>query len=106
MYCFWVALGLLRCALAFSSCSEQGLEALLRCTGFSLRWLLLWWKTGSRKVDFSSCGSWALELGLSSCGTRALAGVRHVGSFTVGIEPVSPTLAGGFLCTVPPRKSA
>ena len=25
MYLFWVALGLLCCALAFSSCSEQGL---------------------------------------------------------------------------------
>ena len=24
----------------------------LRCTGFSLRWLLLWWSTGSRQVGF------------------------------------------------------
>ena len=24
----------------------------LRCTGFSLRWLLLWWNTGSRQVGF------------------------------------------------------
>ena len=28
----------------------------LRCMGFSLRWLLLLWSTGSRHVGFSSCG--------------------------------------------------
>ena len=28
----------------------------LWCTGFSLRWLLLW-STGSRLVGFSSCGT-------------------------------------------------
>ena len=43
----------------------------LRCAGFSLRWLLLLWSTGSRRVGFSSCGSWALECRLSSCGARA-----------------------------------
>ena len=31
----------------------------LRCVGFSLRWLLLLWSTGSRHVGFSSCGTWA-----------------------------------------------
>ena len=31
----------------------------LRCTGFSLRWLLLLWSTGSRHEGFSSCGTWA-----------------------------------------------
>ena len=34
--------------LAFSSCSELGLLSSLRCTGFSLWWLLLVWSTGSR----------------------------------------------------------
>ena len=33
--------------------------SLLRCSGFSLRWLLLLWSTGSRRTGFSSCGSWA-----------------------------------------------
>ena len=42
----------------------------LRCMDFSLQWLLLLQSTGSRRVGFSSCGSWALERGLSSCGTR------------------------------------
>ena len=31
----------------------------LWCEGFSLRWLLLLWSTGSRHVGFSSCGTWA-----------------------------------------------
>ena len=30
----------------------------LRCTGFSLQWLLLLRSTGSRLTGFSSCGSW------------------------------------------------
>ena len=29
----------------------------LRCAGFSLRWRLLLWSTGSRHVGFSSCGA-------------------------------------------------
>ena len=43
----------------------------LWCTGFSLQWLLLLQSTGSRRAGFSSCGSWALELRLSSFGARA-----------------------------------
>ena len=43
----------------------------LRCTEFSLLWLLLLQSMGSRCADFSSCGSWALERRLSSCGARA-----------------------------------
>ena len=43
----------------------------LRCAGFSLRWLLLLRSTGSRHAGFSSCGSWAVERRLSSCGTQA-----------------------------------
>ena len=57
---------------------ERGGYSLLRCAGFSLRWLLLLQSTGSRCVGsvvmargLSSCGSWALECRLSSCGTRA-----------------------------------
>ena len=46
----------------------SGGYSLLRCTGFSLRWLLLLRSTGSRHAGFSSCGSWALEHRLSSAG--------------------------------------
>ena len=52
----------------------------------------------------SSCGSWAPECRLSSCGTRAY--LLH-GMWDLprrGIEPVSPTLAGGLPTTVPPGK--
>ena len=54
---------------------------------------------------FSSCGSWALEHRLSSCGTRTqlLCGMWDLPR--PGIEPVSPALAGGFLTTEPPGKS-
>ena len=45
--------------------------SLLRCAGFSLRWLLLLCSTGSRHAGFSSCGTQALEHRLSSCGTQA-----------------------------------
>ena len=53
---------------------------------------------------FSSCGSWALEHRLSSCGARAvlLRGMWDLPG--PGLEPVSPALAGGFLTTVPPGK--
>ena len=40
----------------------------LRCTGFSLRWLLLLQSMGPRRAGFSSCGSRALERSLSSGG--------------------------------------
>ena len=76
----------------------------LRCAGFSLRWLLLLWSTGSRHAGFSSCGSRALEHRLSSCGARAslLRGTWDLPG--PGLEPVSPALAGGFLTTAPPGK--
>ena len=43
----------------------------LRCTGFSLQWLLLWRSMGSRHMGFSSCGTQAQELWLA--GSRAQA---------------------------------
>ena len=55
----------------FSLVVVSGGYSLLRCAGFSLRWLLLLQSTGSRCIGFSSCGLRTLELRLSSCGTRA-----------------------------------
>ena len=57
----------------------------LRCTGFSLQWLLLLWVTGSRRTGLFAPRLW-----------------DHLGPW---IEPVSPALAGRFLTTVPPGKS-
>ena len=77
----------------------------LRCTDFSLQWLLLLQSTGSRHAGFSSCGSWALERRLSYCGAQALL-LRGVWDLPgQGIEPVSSALAGGFLTPAPPGKS-
>ena len=54
---------------------------------------------GSRQWDFSSCGSQALGHRLSSCGTRALLLQSMWDPAGSVIDPVSPTLAGGFLST-------
>ena len=66
----------------------------LRCMGFSLRWLLLLRSMGSGHVGFSSCGLWALQCRLSSCGSRAQL-LRCMWDLPgPGLEPMSPALAG------------
>ena len=65
--------------------------SLLRCAGFSLRWLLLLQSTGSRHMG-------------SSCGAQALLLRGMWDPPGPGLEPVSPALAGGFLTTAPPGK--
>ena len=50
---FLAAFGLHCCARAFSSCSEWGLLFV------AVRGLPLLQSTGSRRVGFSSCGTWA-----------------------------------------------
>lgn len=62
---FLVALGLRGSPRTFSGCGEPG-HSWLRCTDFSLCWPLVLGSMGS-----SSCGSWALEHRLSSCGVWA-----------------------------------
>ena len=62
-------------ACGLSLVAVSGGYSLLQCVGFSLRWLLLLWSTGSRRTGFSSCGARASAVvarGLSSCGLRAL----------------------------------
>ena len=58
-------------AHGLSLVAASGGYSLLRCMGFSLRWVPLLRSTGSRRVGFSSCGLQALECRLSSCGARA-----------------------------------
>ena len=76
---FLALLKLRCCAQAFSS-----------CTGFSLRWLLLWQSMGSR-ARAQSLWSWLPR------GTWDLP--------RLGIDPMSSTSAGRFLTTEPPGKS-
>ena len=125
------ALGLRCCTRAFSGCGEGGYSS-LRCTGFSLRWLLLLWSMGSSSGlqqlkhagsvvvahrpqsarasvvaarGLSSCGLQALECRLSSCGARAQL-LRSMWDLPgPGLKPVSPALTGGFLTIAPPGKS-
>ena len=119
IYLFLAALGLCCCAWAFFSCSECGLlfiavhgllfrvPSLVAEHGLQAHGLQQLWHVGSVVVarGLSSCGSRALERRLSSCGTRAqlLRGMWDLPR--PGLEPVSPTLAGGSLATVPPGKS-
>ena len=87
---FLVALGLHCCAWAFSSWREQELLSFW-CSGFSLRWLLLWSK---------SLGAWA-----SVVTAYRLSCSQHVESSRTRMESVSPTLASWFLATLPAGKS-
>ena len=98
-------------ARELSLVAASGGYSSLRCMGFSLRWLLLLRSTGSRHTGsvvvargLSSCGLWPLERRLSSCGTRAqlLHGMWDLPG--LGLEPMSPASAGGFLTTAPPGK--
>ena len=72
----------------------------LRCAGFSLRWLLLLWSTGSRLMGFSSCGTQAQQLWCTG-----LVAPWRVGSFQTRAQTHVPSLAGRFLTTAPPGKS-
>ena len=75
---------------SFSCCGAQALGA---------------WASVVVARRLSGCGSWALECRLSSYGSRDQ--LLHSMWDLPGpeLEPVSPALAGGFLNTVPPRKS-
>ena len=69
-----------------------------QCMGFSLWWLLLLWSTGSRCSGFRSCAWQALEGRFGSCD----AGAYFHDMWDPpgpGIEPMPPTLAGGFFAT-------
>ena len=76
------------------------------CGGFSCcgaRALGTWASVVAAR-ELSSCGSQALERRLSSCGAWAqlLHGMWDLPG--LGLKPVSPALAGGFLTTAPPGK--
>ena len=78
-------------SMGFGSCSRW-VQSCSRWAQSCSRWAQLhMWPLGC--VGFRSCGAWAWLL----CGMWDLP--------RPGIKPVSPTLAGGFLSTVPPEKS-
>ena len=49
-------------ARGLSLVAASGGYSSLQCVGFSLRQLLLLWSMGSRRMGFSSCGTWAQQL--------------------------------------------
>ena len=78
--------GLCYCPQAFSSCSEQGLLC-LRCTGFSLQWLLFgaqalgaWTSIVVVMSELSSCRSQALGMQAQKSWCMGLVVLQHVGS--------------------------
>ena len=102
----WVFVAARRLSLVAAS----GGYSLLRCAGFSLRWLLV----AEHKLQvrgpqqlchagFSSCGSRALQCRLSSCGTRAQLLHSMWDLPGPGLKPVSPALAGRFLTSAHQR---
>ena len=112
MYLFKATLGLRCCVQSFSSCSEQRLLFVM-VHGLLIVVASLWcraqalgaWASVVVAHGLSSCGSRALEHRLSSCGTSAQL-LRSMWDLPgTGLKPVSPTLAGRFLTTVPPGKS-
>ena len=83
---------------------QQVVAALwVRCSCFSLQWLLLLQNTDSRvRSGFSSRSTWAHELHLLGSTAQAHSCAWDLpGS---GIKPVSPALAGNFFTTEPPGK--
>ena len=64
------------CTRAFCSGGELGL-LFVAVPSFSW-WLLFLLSVGSRRVGFISCGLWALDHGLHSCGTRILVAPWYV----------------------------
>ena len=55
---FWLRWVFVAARSVFLVAASGGYSSLW-CAGFSLRWLLLLWNTGSRCTGFNSCGSWA-----------------------------------------------
>ena len=94
----WAVLGL-RCCTGFSLVAASRGYSLFAVHGLSLQRLLLLWSMGSGMCGLSSCGSWALEHRLSSCGAQAELLCRTWDLPGPGIEPVSPVLADRFLTT-------
>ena len=90
IYLFMAMLGL--AASGFSLVAASRGCSSLRCSGYSLQWLLLW-SMDSRMLRLSNCGSQAqLPWGMWDLPAP-------------GIGPMSPALAGRFLTTGPPGKS-
>ena len=108
LWLYWVSVA----ARGLSVVAASGGYSSLRCADFSLQCLLLLRSMGSRHMGFSSRGMRAQQLWLMGSGAKAEQ-LWCTGSVAPcmwdlpgsGLEPVSPSLTGRFLTTVPPGKS-
>ena len=83
VYCFFLSFFFFLFWLILVFVAAQGLSLVVmrqgyllsQCSGFSLRWLLLLQRTGSRHVGFMSFRAWTQQLW-----HRGLAALWHVGS--------------------------
>ena len=103
--CLFLAVLGFRCCAGFSVVVARGAPLLSSC-GAGASHCGVFSCCGARAPGAwaRSCGSWALEHRLNSCGPQAylLRGMRDLpGS---GLEPASPALAGGFSTTEPRGK--
>ena len=91
-------LGLLCFVQAFSSCNKLGLFFI------AVRGLLIAMASLVAEHGPCSCSLWALKHVLSCCGSQAWLPHGIWDPPGPGIEPMYPTLAGGFFITEPPGK--
>ena len=82
----------------FLSLQQTWITLQLRCTGFSLKWLLI-------EVASLVAEPGLQTLGLSSCSAWAQVPSRMWNLLRPGIKPMSLALAGRILTTSPPGKS-
>ena len=104
LFTYFLAVLVFIAAQLFHSCGEQGLLSSCvvqapHCSGFSCCRACTLGCAG-----YSSCGCQALEHRRSSCGVQALLLHSRWDLPGKGVEPMSPTLAGGFFIIEAPGK--
>ena len=108
---FLAVLSLQRCAVFSLVVASRGFSLVAVCRLFIAVASLVaeqrpqgTWASVTVARGLSSCGSWALEHRLNSCGTQAwlLRGRWDLPGWQM--EPVSSALSGGFFTTEPPGK--
>ena len=104
IYLFLSALGLCYCTWAFSSCGELGLHFIAVHRLLTAVASLVAQSTGSRHVDFSSCGTWAQWLWIAGSRTQAqqlwcsgFVAQQHVGSSLTRARTHVPCIGGRIL---------
>ena len=103
LFYFWLHCIFIAASGLFLVAASKG-YSLLRCVGLSLRWLLLLWSTGSRRMGFSSCGMRAQQLWLVGSRAQAqqlwctgLVALWHVGSSTTRDRTCVPCIGRWIL---------